>query len=128
VNQPTQFEVCLDIVATPPRELSDAELLEDLLASYGVEPTKPLVLSLERLVSRLSYKLAGEAVRHWLLSLPRTSAAAAALRRVLLHARDESAREAGRRAGVSHTAILKAERRLERQLRFPAKVTCRNEL
>jgi hypothetical protein len=108
--------------------LSDAELLEDLLASYGVEPTKPLVLSLERLVSRLSYKLAGEAVRHWLLSLPRTSAAAAALRRVLLHARDESAREAGRRAGVSHTAILKAERRLERQLRFPAKVTCRNEL
>jgi hypothetical protein len=116
VNQPSEFEIAVDRTPAPPRELCDAEILADLLASHGVEPLAPLVLDVERFVARASYRLAGEAVRHWLLCLPRTSAAAAALRRVILNSRDESLRESGRCCRVSHVSIIRAEKRLAARL------------
>jgi DNA-directed RNA polymerase specialized sigma24 family protein len=128
MNPPSQFEVCLDRVAAPSPAVSDAEEIAELLARHDIDARRELVLALDALLTRLAYRLGSEAVRRWLLSLPRKSAAAAALRRVLLHTKDETAREAGRCAGVSHTAILKAEKRLSRQLGFPRESSCKNEL
>jgi hypothetical protein len=124
----SEYDIALEQTAAPQPEASDGELIADLLAEHGVEPLPTLVLAVEHLAMRLAYKMAAEALRHWLLSLPRTSAAAAALRRVILNSRDESLRESGRHCGVSHVAILKAEKRLERALRLPAEATCRNNV
>jgi hypothetical protein len=114
VNQTSEFEVCLDQTPAPRPEVSEAERIAELLEQHGIDARRELVLDLEKILTRLSFKMAGEALRRFALRLPENSAAAVALRRVMLGPGEETTREAGRRCKVSHVAILKAEKRIRR--------------
>jgi hypothetical protein len=100
-------------------EPSEAELIAAALEDAGIVAPPALIFDLERLLHRMSYRMAGEALARLSLRLPRHSTAGVALARIIRGSEGESLREAGRRCRVSHVAILKLERRLRRQLRLP---------
>ena len=115
----TEFDVALATTpAAPLPELSEAELIADTLAEHGSEPTPALVTALEQIIHRSAFRLAGEALHRLSLRLPKNSAAAAALARIIRGPEGESLREAGRRCGVSAVAVLKAERRIRTRARL----------
>src|SRR6266700_1970893 len=117
-EQASQFEIALNEVAAPEPERSEAELVADILEAFGVIASRELVLDLERLVDRLAFRRAGEALHRLSLRLPRNSVAGIALARVIRGAEGQSLREAGRQCGVSGVAILKAERRIRKHTRL----------
>ena len=119
MNEQSKYEVALATTPGPSRELTEAEAIAAAIEDAGVPAPPGLVLTLERLVHRLAFRLAGEALHRLSLRLPKKSAAGVALARVIRGPEGESLREAGRRCRVSHVAILKAEKRLEKALRLP---------
>jgi hypothetical protein len=115
---PTEFDVALATTPAPMPEGSLAERIAATVEDFGINAPPGFVLRMERELHREAFKLAGEALHRLSLRLPRKSAAAVALARVIRGGEGESLREAGRRCGVSAVAILKAERRIRTRARL----------
>jgi hypothetical protein len=117
-NALTEYDIALATTPTPDPTRSEAELIAGVLEDAGIVAPPALVFDLERLLHRMSYRMAGEALARLSLRLPRHSAAGVALARIIRGPEGESLREAGRGCGVSGVAILKAERRIQARLRL----------
>ena len=118
MSEASQFEIALNEVAAPVPERSEAEEVCGLLADHGVDAPRELVLALERLIDRLAFRRAGEALHRLSLRLPSNTVAGIALARVIRGA-EEPVRESAKRCKVSHVAILRAEKRIRKHLRLP---------
>jgi hypothetical protein len=114
------FDVALATVAAPELPLDPCQELENLLLEHFAIAPPALIESLDKLIERHAYALAGEALRRLLKKIPANTASAVALRRVLSGDREETTREAGKRCGVSHVAVLKAEKRLRKWTGLPS--------
>jgi DNA-directed RNA polymerase specialized sigma24 family protein len=108
-------------------EANEAEQVAAVLEDAGIAAPPALVFDLERLLHRLAYRLAGEALHRLSLRLPRHSAAGVALARIIRGPEGESLREAARRCGASGVAVWKAEKRIRQHLRLTPPATCRND-
>lgn len=99
-----------------PGPIDDADRIEDALLEAGVDPARipGAVVALEDLLEGLAISRAAEGLRHLVRSMPPT-AARAALERALL-GDDRPAREVAAEIGVSHTAVLKSERKIRARL------------
>jgi hypothetical protein len=111
-----QYEVALEQTSAPAPELSDAEMIASVLEDHNVIADAALVFRLDALIDTAAFARAGEALRHTLSKMPARSAAAAALRRVLL-GDGEPLRECAKRCRVSHVAIHKQEKRIRKSLK-----------
>lgn len=97
-----------------PAHNSLADQIAEALAGAGVAPTSHLIEALEDLVIEWAIRRAAEHLRDVALRLDGTPTGAV-FRRVIL-GDNEDARAAGARVGRSHTAILKASRKLQKRL------------
>src|SRR5262245_59966282 len=96
--------------AAPPSEPSCRDRIEDLLLAHGCLPSEKLLDALEDLIEEMAIPMAAGLVRHLILNL-KGRTLTEAVRGVVL-GRDQSLRAVAKRAGVSHTGLLKAENRV----------------
>ena len=108
-------------VASPSLVLSLEDRLADILADYGLDVPPRAIERLEEECHQEGIALAVE-FTHELASRLEGTAGAAALRRVLQGPYAPTARTLAAQAQCSHTAILKAERKIRRRLAGVSKV------
>jgi hypothetical protein len=103
----------------PTPELNPEEKVEQLLLEHGQNAPLRLVRDMTALIHAESFRAGGEMLHQLIDKIPETTVAGIALRRLLLGDVAETTREAATRCGVSHAAIVQAERRLRQSLGLP---------
>ncbi len=104
-------------VPTPAKELTAAEQIEDALVEGGLPPAAvpACVARLEEIANDLAIGRAADFVGCMVRALDGT-AAGVALSRAILGSGGETVRDAAVRAGVSHPALIKSQRKISARL------------
>jgi len=97
-----------------PRDFGSAVLTELIEAGIDASTAARVFLKIEPIITAERFSLASEALRRIAKRLGNTSAGVALERAII--GSDEPVREAARRAGVSHPAVIKNERRIRRAI------------
>lgn len=114
MNGATEFEVAIDQTPAPRPEANFAQLVEGILADADISAPASVILQIEKLADRESFKRAGEAL-HKIVSSLRDTPAARGLQRALLGA-NGSLGEDAKAVKCSRQAIHKHEKRFRKSL------------